>query len=59
MAAEVTTEKKAPQWAPQSLPCSQCGQRMSALAILDSRKGKPFRLFRCGACEATSWVRER
>jgi hypothetical protein len=59
MAPEVTTEKRALQRAPKSLPRSQCGQRMSVLANLHSHNGRAFRLFRCTSCEATSWIRER
>jgi hypothetical protein len=37
-----TSERRAP-----TLPCTSCGVKVSPIALLDSRQGKVFRLFRC------------
>lgn len=59
MSTLLTTEKTSPPLVQPSPHCSQCGGFVTALALLDSRNGHTFRLFRCDGCDATKWVRDR
>ena len=56
--SDVTSFKRAPnQIAPRST-CARCGWTSSVLAVLDSRGGKTFRLYKCFACAELSWSEE-
>ena len=59
MSNVLATENTPPRLAPPPPHCSQCGGYTTALALLDSRDGHTFRLFRCTGCDATRWVRDR
>ena len=39
--------------------CLRCGGIASAVAMLASRQGKTFRMFRCNACEQISCLEDR
>ena len=42
--------------APAQNSCTKCGGSTLPLSILDSRKGKDFRLRRCSDCGELSWA---
>ena len=40
-------------------PCGRCGQSAAPIAMLDSRGGQTFHMFRCPSCEQISWLEDR
>jgi hypothetical protein len=44
---------------PRHHPCTYCGGTGWPMAVLDSRKGKKFRLIRCLSCEKLDWAEEQ
>lgn len=43
---------------PNTNACKHCGGVTAQMAMLDSRQGKTFRLFRCITCEKMGWAEE-
>jgi hypothetical protein len=41
------------------MSCGRCGGIPAAIAVLDSRNGRSFRMFRCAGCDDISWREER
>jgi hypothetical protein len=50
--------KAAPPRAAPLMSCGRCGGIPIAVAILDSRKGTSFRMFRCAGCADITWREE-
>ena len=46
------------QQRPPPYTCKQCGGTALPQALLDSRRGKKYRLLRCQGCEELSWSEE-
>jgi len=59
MRNELSTEKPAQGRAGHSPTFSRCGGVSAAFAILDTRNGKVYRLFRCASCGNTAWAEEQ
>jgi len=56
---ELSTGKPAQGRAEHSPACSRCGSVSAAFAILDTRNGKVYRLFRRSSCGNTTWAEEQ
>jgi DNA-directed RNA polymerase subunit M/transcription elongation factor TFIIS len=59
MRNELSTKKPAQGRVEHSPTCSRCGGVSAAFAILDTRNGKVYRLFRCTSCGNTTWTEEQ
>jgi hypothetical protein len=56
MSEGLEAEKAVPSRAAPLMSCGRCGGIPSAVAMLDSRHGKAFRMLRCAGCGEISWL---